>query len=386
MGAQKTVQMNGLFLYPYLCLMKTLPLFVLLMVLSIAGLTQNDKITEALFKTPNIVVEQGTTQHGDGVRTSQSALIFAEENEFSKAWKKYIKTNYGIEGKRDNGFYGAQQVVSTPLSPDTISFFYKIEKEGDFIRLTTLVKQGNEYPTTTPVFQNVQAMMEKAIYEFYVELYDEKMSSLQKNYDRQVKDLEKVEKQGDRLEKDKASHEKSIDKLTSDISGLRTDISKISSNKKPQEKELELEKKEYEQKEKEIKTLESDLKEAELSYNTKLASGELSEKKAEKGLSDIVKRREKISKLQDKLTSKNTQLTKTENAIIQSDRKLSETQNSLEKKEAEITSHRNDIEKLREEIQANKDNIQEEKLQVETAKVDLEKLKLAKGGMTLLRQ
>lgn len=356
------------------------------LILSFFGFAQNDKITEALFKTPNIVIEQGTVQHMDGVRTSQSALIFAEENDFAKSWKKFIKNNYSLEGKREDGFYTSSNIISEKISADTISFFYKIEKDGDFTRLTTLLKKGNEYPIATSEFQNVQAMMEKGIYEFYISIYDEKIESLQKNYDRQLKDAEKVEKQGERLEKDKASHEKSIEKLTSDIGGLRTDISKINSDKKAQEKELELEKKELDQKEKEIKSLEDDLKQVELDYNTKLASGELSEKKAEKGLNDVVKRREKISKLQDKLTDKNTQVTKTENAIIQSDRKLSETQNNLEKKEAEITSHRNDIDKLRNEIDANKDNYQEEKRQAETAKSDLEKLKLAKGGMTLLRQ
>lgn len=366
--------------------MRTLILLIALFSVSFFGWSQNDKITEALFKTPNIVIQEVTTQHGDGVRNAKSALIFGEENDFEKFWKKFAKSNYSIDGKRESGFYATTQFISSKISPDTISFYYKVEKDGDFCRLTALVKEKSEYVSSGATFENVNAMMEKGIYEFYVNLYDEKIGDLQKNYDRQVKDEEKLVKQGEKLQRDKDDHEKSINKLTSDISGLRSSIEKINSDKKALDNEVDILKRELEQQKKEIKRAEDDLKVLELDYNTKLAAGELSEKKAEKGLKEITKRRESISKLQGKLTDKNTKVTETENKLINADRKLSETQNNLEKKEAEVSNHRSDIERLNNEINANKDNINEEKLQVENAKADLEKLKLAKGGLTILQQ
>ncbi|MEZ4798702.1 MAG: hypothetical protein R2809_02765 [Flavobacteriales bacterium] len=365
--------------------MKTLILLIAAIALTANGFSQNDKVTEALFKTPNIVIQEITTQHGEGVQTAQSALVFGEENDFEKFWKKFAKSNYAVDGKRESGYYASTNFVSPKLSPDSLSFYYKVEKDGDFCRITSLTKQKGAYLSSGATYENVRAMMEKGIYEYYVSLYDEKISVLQKNYDRQVKDAEKLEKQGERLQRDKDDHEKSINKLNGDISSLRSSMDKTNSDKKALDNEVEILKRELEQQKKEIKRAEDDLKVAELDYNTKLAAGDLSEKKAEKGLKDITKRRESISKLQGKLTDKNTKVTETENKLINADRKLSETQNNLEKKEAEVSNHRSDIERLNKEINANKDNINEEKLQVENAKGDLEKLKMAKGGLTILQ-
>jgi outer membrane murein-binding lipoprotein Lpp len=359
----------------------------ILLLFSLFTRAQTDKITEALFKTPNIAIESATLLHGEGVRDAWQVLIFGEDDAFAKSWKKFIKNNYSLEGHREGGMYVCGPVLSAALSADTISVLYKIEKDGDFIRMTLLSKTKQNYSTPTDgtgLMDKTKAMIEKGIHQFYIGEYDDRITLLQRNYDRQIKDAEKAVKQGERLKKDKASHEKSIDKLQGDISNLRSNISKINADKSSLNSKLELDKREADQAKKEIENLETQLREKELEYNEKIATGELSEKKTEKAREDLVKRREKISKLQEKLIGKNSKVTDTENRMLQAERKLSETQSSLEKKEAEITSHRNSIDQLNKEISVNEGDIKEENLQVESAKLELEKLKQAKAGMVLL--
>lgn len=359
----------------------------LLLLISLFTRAQTDKITEALFKTPNVAIESATLLHGDGVRDAWQALIFAEDDAFAKSWKKFIKNNYSLEGHKEGGLYVCGPIVSTALSADSITILYKIEKDGDFIRMTLLSKTKQIYSSPTDgtgLMDKTKAMIEKGIHQFYIGEYDDRIALLQHNYDRQVKDAEKAVKQSERLKKDKVSHEKSIAKLQGDITNLRSNVSKINADKSSLSSKLELDKREADQAKKEIENLETQLREKELEYNEKIATGDLSEKKTEKAREDLVKRREKISKLQEKLIGKNSRVTETENKVLQTERKLSETQSNLEKKEAEITSHRNSIDQLNKEISANEDVIKEENLQVETAKASLEKLKQAKAGMVLL--
>jgi hypothetical protein len=366
--------------------MKKMIAFILLL-LSIITHAQTDKITDALFKTPNITIESATLLHGEGVRDAWQVIIFGEDDKFAKSWKKFIKNNYTLEGHREGSMYVCGPIVSVALSADSVTVLYKIEKDGDFIRMTLLSKTKQNYSTPndgTGLMDKTKAMIEKGIHQFYIGEYDDRIALLQRNYDRQVKDSEKAVKQGERLKKDKMSHEKSIEKLQGDISNLRSNVSKINADKSSLNSTLELDKREADQAKKEIENLETQLREKELDYNEKIATGNLSEKKIEKVREDLVKRREKISKLQEKLIGKNSKVTATENKVLQSERKLSETQSNLEKKEAEITSHRNSIDQLNKEISANEDVIKEENLQVETAKIELEKLKQAKAGMVLL--
>ena len=135
----------------------------ILLLFSLFTRAQTDKITEALFKTPNIAIESATLLHGEGVRDAWQVLIFGEDDAFAKSWKKFIKNNYSLEGHREGGMYVCGPVLSAALSADTISVLYKIEKDGDFIRMTLLSKTKQNYSTPTDgtgLMDKTKAMIE----------------------------------------------------------------------------------------------------------------------------------------------------------------------------------------------------------------------------------
>lgn len=366
--------------------MKHLLAYFFLCAFSVQSYAQPDKIASALFTTPVIQSETTTLLFNDAVRDVYSTPVIGEDDDFYKFWKKYIKTGYMLEGKRESGLYVCGPVKSPSLSEDTVTVYYKIEKEGDFTRITCFGRKGDQYfpQDQLPESNKLKVMIERGILQYYTQLYDEKISGQQKFYDRQAKDVERVKKAGERLAKDKISNEKSLDKFKGQLSSANAKYKDVQNEKKSQEAELEQEKREAEQIKKEIKTQEDLLKEKEVEYNEKFFAASADDKKAEKSRKDLESRREKMAKQQSKLEKKNEKITKVENNVLRTDRKLNETQTSIEKLEAEINRSRNTIDDLAKKISDNESSYKEEVLQMESAKADLERLKMSKGGMVTL--
>lgn len=359
---------------------------ILLCFIAIHSFSQPDKIASSLFTTPVIQIEPSTLLHADGIRNTLQATIIGEYDDFYKYWKKYLKSNYALEGRRTNGLYVCGPTRSASLSEDSISVFYKVEKEGDFTKLTCFgEKKGQYFPDAQlPESNKLEVALEKGILQYYTQLYDEKINAQQKYFDRQVKDAERVQKAGQKMMNDKVSSEKSLERTKSALSASNNRLREIENEKKSLEAELDLEKKEEEQIKKEIKSQEDLLKEKELEYNEKYFGASAEDRRAEKGRKDLEARREKIGKQQEKLEKKNERITSVENKILRSERKLNETQTAIEKQEAEISRLRNTIDELVSKISTNGTDYKEEVLQMESAKADLDRLKLAKGGLLTL--
>lgn len=361
-------------------------LLTLFYFLSILAFSQPDKVAQALMQTPDINSFESSTLHRDGVRKTIEAKIISEPHEFNKFWRKYIKDNFNSSGKKEGNYVVCSSIVSAQLSTDTVALYYQIASDADFSKISLFAIKKDSYIADSEGAekQNLIALLEKSLVQFYTQLYDKKIKEQQRYYDRQVKDLARLDKDGARLEKEKISHEQSISKLQNQLSNSRAAITNIETNKKSLELELEDEKKESNQIKKEIEQLEQVLRTKESEYSERFPGSVITDKKAERARDDLEDRREKIIKQQEKLEKKNEKVTAVENRILQNERKLHEAQTNVEKQEAEITRHKTELDSLFEKQKNNKSANLEETQQVESAKADLDKLKSAKGGLITL--
>jgi hypothetical protein len=350
------------------------------------ALAQPDKVAQALMTTPDLNTFESNTLHRDGVRKTVEAKVIFETADLNKFWRSYLKDNFNVSGKKEGSYISCGPIVSAQLSVDTVFLYYAISTEADFSKLSVFALKKEEYIIDAhgAEKQSIVAIVEKALVQFYTQLYDQKIKDQQRYYDRQVKDLARVDKDGARLEKEKASHEQSISKLQDQLSSSRANINKLESEKKEFEINLEDEKKESNQIKKEIEQLEQALRTKESEYAERFPGADITDKKAEKARVDLEDRREKIIKQQAKLEKKNERVTAVENKILQSERKLHDAQSSLERQEAEISRHRSELEILYSKQQDNKTANAEEADQLSVAKSALDRLKAAKGGLITL--
>ncbi len=345
---------------------------------------QSDAVIEALSKTPSIEITTSSLLLEDGIRTTQSAEVIGETDDFAKAWRKFAKAAYGLDGRRENGLTICNPVLQPSLHADSIQVFYKIEKDGKFSRLSVLAKTKGQFITTNDslgINARIKNMMEKGIHQFYIALYDEKIKTLQRDFDRQTRDVSKAEKQRERFQKEKTSNEKKLAITTDRMNSTRGRLDQIQNQKKALQTELELDKKEAEQSKEELEELEGQLATEESEYNAKYMSGEWSEKKAERERNDLIKLRERIDKQKGIVIKKNERVTARENKILQVDRNYSQTMTSIESMESEIDRRRSDNDQLTKEISNSENVIKEEQTQVESAKAALDRLKSAKEGL-----
>jgi hypothetical protein len=360
-----------------------LPVFLCI---AIPVFAQPDDVAKALMTTPDINTFESTTLHRDGVRKTIEAKVISKTDDLNKFWRNYLKENFNSSSKKEGNYISCGPIVSPQISADTVFLYYSISTDADFCKLSVFGIKKAEYivDANGAEKQSIVATVEKALVQFYTQLYDKKIKDQQRYYDRQVKDLARVDKDGARLEKEKASHEQSISKLQDQLSSSRANINKLESEKKEFEINLEDEKKESNQIKKEIEQLEQTLRTKESEYAERFPGADITDKKAEKARQDLEDRREKIIKQQTKLEKKNERVTAVENKILQSERKLHDAQSSLERQEAEISRHKSDLENLFDKQQANKAANSEEADQVSAAKSDLDRLKTAKGGLITL--
>ena len=361
-------------------------LFAVFLCIPFTALSQPDKIAQALMNTPDVNTTESTTLFQDGVRKTIEAKVISEPNAISKFWKNYLKENFNVSGKKEGNFIVCGPIVSTKVSADTSFLYYEISTDADFSVLSVFATKKAEFiiDTSAEEKQNIIALVEKALVQFYTQLYDKKIKEQQRYYDSQVKDLARIDKEGARLEKDKISHEQSITKLQDQLNTSRVNINSIESDKRELEIKLEDEKKESNQIKKEIEQMEQALRTKEGEYNERFPGSDITDKKAEKAREDLEERREKIIKQQAKLEKNNESVTSIENKILQSERKLHEAQSTLERQEAEISRHKSELETLYSKQQVNKTANAEEADQLSVAKSALDRLKAAKGGLITL--
>jgi len=110
--------------------MKKLFLIALMSVPMLAQTQRLDRTTESLMTTPTITFQQQQYNLGNATAPATTISVTADEKEFNKDWKEYLKTSLMIEGKKNSGYMSATNVVIPQWSSDTMSFHYKTEKDS----------------------------------------------------------------------------------------------------------------------------------------------------------------------------------------------------------------------------------------------------------------
>ena len=344
---------------------------------------QPDKISEALYTTPTIVVSNEDVTMGETMCSGFVSHVISDNSQLDKYWKKYMKNTCGFSGKRVDGFYSAKGVFSS-LTSDSILLSYSIKNDGDFSKLILSVKHNDICVSSTSdaaIAGNVESLISKGLREFYIMLYDKKIAGQQKYYGHKNKDLSNAKKSGEKLIKEKENASASISKMEGQISGSKTTISKLKTDKNSAETDVELLKREEDQLKKESQIKQKEIQELEKDYSEKLMAGELSEKKTLRFQEDIASEKEKLAKIEKKELAKVTEINARESKVIEIERSISENEGKVSKLETDILSKKSDIERIEGRIKDSEVRVKEAQNTAETALGDLERLKSAKARL-----
>lgn len=351
--------------------------------ISLSVFAQPDKITEALYTTPVVSVEERGVTFGSQTGMGLTAGIVSDQDDLEKFWKKYFKTALGFSGKRNSGWY-SQSGIFSALAADSVQVAYKIEKSGDFAQLTTVVSKGGAMLSKengNGVVQKMEELVRKGIRDFYLSAYDRAIDNQQRYYGRQQKEVASAKKEGERLARDKAKAQSDVEKLGNQIVASKSKAEDLKADKVALDKEVELKKREEEQAKKEIELKKSEIQELEASYNQKMMANELSEKKAARMSEDIASAKEKLTKLEAKGIDRSEAISKVEGKRIAVDRSIAEQESNLTKLENQKSKRSSDIESFKEKIERNADKVKEEESEAQSALNDLERLKSAKAAL-----
>lgn len=349
--------------------------------LNLSAFAQPDKITEALYTTPVVSVEERGVTFGSQTGMGLTSGVVASDADLEKFWKKYFKTSLAFGGKRNSGWY-SQSGIFSALATDSLLVAYKIEKSGDFAQLTTVVSKGGAILSKengNGVVQKMEELVRKGIRDYYLGAYDGAIDSQQRYYARQQKEVASAKKEGERLARDKVKAQSDIEKLGNQIVASKTKTEDLKADKVALDKEVELKKREEEQAKNEIELKRIEIQDLEASYNQKMMANELTEKKAARMSEDIASAKEKLMKLEAKGIDRSEAISKVESKRIAVDRSIAEQESNLTKLENQKSKRSSDIESFKEKIEKNSDKVKEEELEAQSALNDLERLKAAKA-------
>jgi predicted nucleic acid-binding Zn-ribbon protein len=344
---------------------------------------QPDKIAEALYSTPAILVQEEQVTVGENLCSGFVSQVVSDDGQLEKYWKKYMKNSCGFSGKKVGGFYSAKGVFST-LSSDSILLSFSVKKDGDFSKLILTAKHKDIYVSSSSesaIALNVDALIKKGLREFYLSVYDQKINDQQKYYGHKNKDLSNAKKSIEKLTKEKSNASAAISKMEGQISSTKTTISKLKTDKNSAETDVELLKREQDQLKKENQSKQKEIQALEKEYNEKLMAGDLSEKKTLRYQEDIASEKEKLSKIEKKELAKVSEINAKETKVIEIERSISENEGKVSKLEADISNKKSDIERVEGRVKDAEEKVKETQKIVETALGDLERLKAAKSKL-----
>lgn len=361
--------------------MKKLSLTAVLVSIQLFIFAQPDKYAVALMNAPYIAFEEKQISFQDKSQPAISIIVMADDSDYGKDFKNWMKSSLMVEGKKNSGFYSVLGTVIPAWSADSINYHYKITSDGDACRLYMLAEQKGVFITDATHHELVDKMKSSITAQtrdFYNRYYDEKIGDQQKFYDSQISDMEKLQKKRDRLTGDLADNQNNVTKTTKSMEETNLKVSESESKIKSLNAQLQQDQKASDQAQKEAEAQLKLVKEKEVEYNRLNAAGALNTKDGERVIKDLEKLRSKMDKLQANVTKTTETVTKSENNILKEEQnktkvtsRLSELKNDRDKYDHKISSIKSDLD---ENEKATKD----EQSQIDAALADLEKLKAAK--------
>ena len=360
------------------------PVIVLFVSVTALAHAQSDEVISALTASPTINVTTQQVEFRKEVAPALVMNIVADEDSYTKDWKAYVGSHYGVEFKKVMGWMEATQVVIPAWLNDTLSVYYSVDKDGDFIRLSLLASHHGQFLNSTDNASAVTAMendMKSQAKEFYIKYYDKIVALQQKEYDRQLKDQAKLVAAATRLIKNKESAEGAIRKSESSISSLKNNISSSENKSKTLEEKGKSQRDELDRTKKELEMTNSQIVSKQKEYDQLNAKGDLDTKQAERVMKDLEKMRSSQAKQQDKVTSLNKTISKTESSIIDSKNEKNKLESKIRDQENLIDKSKDNVKDAEKDIERNKVEQATKATLVEAAKEKLERLKTAKAGV-----
>jgi hypothetical protein len=343
---------------------------------------QSNPIAAAMLGAPHAAVQTEQSVVLGESRTSFHIHVVGKESDFSRYWKAWIKKNLGHEGKKLDNFHAVDPLVRAVWSSDTLSFLYRIEKDGDFSSLTFLVQRKKRFITEADdadILPAIKREMEQAVDAFYLQQYDVWIADYQKEYDGQKKDLERVMKKQDKTAGEIRNTERAMDRARSKEDAARNAIQKSEGTLSDLNSRKEKQARDIEQTDKDLAQQEERVREKQVERDAYNRAGELDSKKALRVEKDLNRLRSDLDKLKSRKDKEAAALSKTERTIIKAEearRKAARQQDDSVRAREEQERRKS---KLQDDLKDLEKNQKEEEAEVEAARIGLEKMKEAKA-------
>lgn len=345
---------------------------------------QEEKLVAALTTTPIIEVKEQDTEFRNQVRPAFVVFVLADESDFEKDWKNYMLSACGIELKRSSGYLEALKVKIAAWSNDSLNLYSRIGGDADGVKLTVHVENNTHFihsGVDSAVATNVKSTIHRQVKEFYIKQYDNLAAWQQRNYERQMKDLEKLQVEEEKLRKEILDNESAINKSRQTISELSSKQMDNDNAVHSTKQELEFEKKELDNLKRDLDLNVQKVNAKQKEYDQLNYKGNLNTKEGEKVMKELDKLRSEQEKMQNRVTSKNADLTKTESSIFDLEQEKSKLENKQRETETAIGKCETEIKSLENELEKKIKEIADKKLLAEEAKNILGKLQNAKAGL-----
>ncbi len=367
--------------------MKNLLFLLTICLSSFMTWAQPNKYAQSLMITPVVAFDAQQVTFNETSHPALTYIIHSDADDFLKDWKKMFETKYMIEGKRSSGYTACMGVRVANWSLDSLNLYYKTEKEADATRMYLMIEKGGKFLAETDdmeMFAKVKVTLKQHAKDFYLKQYEMHIADQQKQYDGQVKDMEKLRKQEEKFNKIIADHNSSKAKADENIRETNAKLAESRNEIRTHNTALELNKKAVVQAEKEVSTQNELIKAKEVEYTQLNNSGSLNTKSGKKVMKELEKGRAKMEKLRATLTDAGSEQTKTENEIIKAEQGEAKLQSKMTEMNAAVDKHDAEINASKAELDKTAQDIKDKQRLIDEAKNLLDKLQAAKAGLATM--
>ncbi len=367
--------------------MKPTLVFLFALVTHVCTMAQVVREATQYASTPTIQFEEQSISLNNGVQPAIKVAITGNEDSYSKHLKNWFTKTYGIEAKRSNGLTVLPLAVFSGWSADSLGVTYRIEKDADKCSLVLFAAKKNVYLSQKDNAAEIAAIhqaLKGQIKEYYIVRYDEVIADQQKEYERQLKDVEKTEGKLAKLNEKIKDENESVSKANSDLQEVSLKKNEMDQEVKILHTTLQQDKKIQDQAQKEVDQQSAIIRDKETLYNSMYNEGTLASKEGKRVTKDLEKLRKSQVKLQDRLTDASNKKTKTENALLKKEEAQIKLDASINTLNARKAKHQSEADEARSDLDKTSNDLADEKREMEASLRALESLKNAKSGVPTL--
>lgn len=344
---------------------------------------QLSPVAESLLGSPLAASSQDAVMLLGETRLAYRIHVFSREDDLTKYLKTWTKQHLGSEGKKVSGFHHHEPVLRANWTTDTLAFYYKTEKSGDFSQFVFTLQRNQRFvsdSSDSDILPVIRRDIESAVNTFYLQIYDAQIADLQKACDVQQKDVGRVDKRQAKLKSEINNHRNGAEKARNKEDVAINQIGKAENTIKSLEGKKDQQAKDLARTDKDVLSMEEQIRAKQLEYEGYNKVGELNTKRAVRVEKDLEKLRGNEAKLQAKHTKQSDALAKIEKSIIKAegDKRKAEKQRDDNIRSRE--NHDRQRSKLEQDLKDLDQTMKQEIKDVETARQYLEKMKNARAA------